>query len=444
MTEEIRIGVVSLGCSKNRVDTEQMLAVLTRAGYRITTDIGQAQVVIINTCAFIQSAKEESIDAILEIVQQKKGDTLPKIIVTGCLPQRYRQSLSKEIPEVDGWVGVNQYGMIEEIVKQVLNGVYQEEYERISTPSDARVLSTPKHLAYVRIAEGCDHRCSYCAIPAIRGPYRSRPMGDIVHECKRFSRQGVKEIVLIAQDTSYYGKDLYGDFVLHKLLDRLGKLDIPWIRLMYAYPERISGALLDVMEGTANIIPYLDMPLQHINDDILHRMGRVMTSETVIALLDRIENRRTAFTVRTTFITGFPDESEAQHKQLLQFIEKRCFDHVGVFAYSREDGTRAADMDGQWDEQTKIQRRDELLATQQRAVFHARQKQVGCEINVLLETVDSHGQGIGRTIWQAPEVDGVMYINNCRKTDIGMIISARITRADAYDYWGIQTDDTGK
>ena len=308
-----------------------MLAVLTRAGYRITTDIGQAQVVIINTCAFIQSAKEESIDAIFEIVQQKKGDTLPKIIVTGCLPQRYRQSLSKEIPEVDGWVGVNQYGMIEEIVKQVLNGVYQEEYERISTPSDARVLSTPKHLAYVRIAEGCDHRCSYCAIPAIRGPYRSRPMGDIVHECKRFARQGVKEIVLIAQDTSYYGKDLYGDFVLHKLLDRLGKLDIPWIRLMYAYPERISGALLDVMEGTANIIPYLDMPLQHINDDILHRMGRVMTSETVIALLDRIENRRTAFTVRTTFITGFPDESEAQHKQLLQFIEKRCFDHVGVF-----------------------------------------------------------------------------------------------------------------
>ena len=260
MTDRAHVGVISLGCCKNRVDTEQMLAVLKKAGHRITPDIQQAQVVIINTCAFIQSAREESIDAILEIVQRKKNGEPKKIIVTGCMPQRYRKTLSVEIPEVDGWIGVNQYGRIDTIVERVMAGSHVEEYESEYPPPSARMLTTPKHLAYVRIARGCDHRCSYCAIPDIRGPYRSRPMEDIIGECNRFAEDGVQEAVLIAQDTTWYGKDLYGEFVLPKLLKKLSRVDIPWIRLMYAYPERITDELLDVMEDSDNLVPYLDMP----------------------------------------------------------------------------------------------------------------------------------------------------------------------------------------
>ncbi len=440
----IPIGVVSLGCSKNRVDTELLLGSLRDEGYNFTQDMNKAQIIIINTCAFIQSAKEESIDTILEFTELKKDNPQLKVIVTGCLPERYRHSLAQEMPEVDGWIGVNQYGMISQIVKSVYEGGRQEVFDVVAAPSLSRMLTTPSHFAYVRIAEGCDHRCSYCVIPKIRGKYQSRKMEDILHECRWLCEQGVSEIVLIAQDTSYYGRDLYGSFRLAELLEEISKTGIPWIRLMYTYPERIDDKLLDTMENHPNLLPYLDMPLQHVNTEILRRMGRVMTRESIEELLKRIRKRKTGFTLRTTFITGFPGESEEQYEELRQFVAQGYFEHVGVFAYSQEEGTPAADMDGQLDEKTKARRARAIMSAQQAALRKANQCRIGQIADCMLEAVDKNGQGTGRTSWQAPDVDGVVHIAGCKPSQIGKILQCRILHADTYDLRGELIYDTCK
>jgi ribosomal protein S12 methylthiotransferase len=444
LTGNIPVGVVSLGCSKNRVDTEQFLGVLRDEGYIFTKDIDEARVVIINTCAFIQSAKEESIDAILDIVEYKKKDPGKRIIVTGCLPERYRETLATEIPEVDGWIGVNQYGLIASIVSDVLDGGTPKIYDIHAQAQAQRLLTTPSHLAYVRIAEGCDLRCSYCAIPAIRGHYRSRPMEDIEAECCQLASMGVKELVLVAQDSSYYGRDLYGSFRLAELLLRLGRCKVPWIRVLYTYPERIDEALLHAMETAGNVIAYLDMPLQHIDSDILKNMGRPMTQEGIESLLMRIRQRKTQFTLRTTLIAGFPGENEAQHEKLLQFVGRGLFDHVGVFGFSREEGTRAATMDGQTDLRTIQRRVRALKRAAQTAAATQKADRIGSTVEAIIESVGQTGQGIGRTLWQAPEVDGVIRVTGCGKEQIGNIIRCRITGANAYDFIGEYTYDAGK
>ncbi len=436
MNDKIPIGVVSLGCSKNRVDTELLLGVLRDDGFIFTPDVDKAQIIVINTCAFIQSAKEESIDTILEFTERKKQNPTLKIIVTGCLPERYRKELSKEIPEVDGWIGVNQYGMIAQIARAVYEGSHQEEYDAISSPTMPRVLTTQSHMAYVRIAEGCDHRCSYCVIPAIRGRYKSRKMEDILLECRWLFEQGVSEIVLIAQDTSYYGRDLYGAFRLPELLEGISTIGIPWVRLMYTYPERIDDRLLNVIESNPNLLPYLDMPLQHVNSTILKKMGRPMTHEGVEALLERIRKISKNFTLRTTFITGFPGESEEQFEELRAFVSQGWFDHVGVFAYSREEGTPAAAMDGQLDDAVKEKRAQTLMRTQRSVSLKANRNRIGQIANVIIETIDEDGRGCGRTFWQAPEVDGIVRVEHCDLSLAGKLLQCRILSADAYDLEG--------
>ena len=436
LSDRIPIGVVSLGCSKNRVDTELLLGVLRDDGFCFTPDVNKAQIIIINTCAFIQSAKEESIDTILEFCGKKKNNPSLKIIVTGCLSERYKQELASEIPEVDGWIGVNQYGLIAKIARQVYEGKHSEEFCAIQAPLSQRILTTQSHMAYVRIAEGCDHRCSYCVIPNIRGKYVSRTIEDILSECQWLREQGVSEIVLIAQDTSYYGKDLYGSFRLADLLSDISAIGIPWVRLMYTYPERIDEKLLDVIQSHSNLLAYLDMPLQHVNDAILKRMGRPMTKDGITALLTRIRENKRQFTIRTTFITGFPGETNEQFEQLQCFIAQGWFDHAGVFAYSQEEGTRAAEMDGQLDDSLKQRRMQALMRTQRTASLQANKRRVGTVADVILETIDSNGTGIARASWQAPEVDGVVRIARCGPSCVGKILQCRITGADAYDLEG--------
>lgn len=442
------IGVISLGCSKNRIDTEQMLALLRQAGYDFTQQTEEADLVIINTCSFIQSAKEESIETILEIAQQKKRRPQLKLLVTGCFPERYREELVKELPEVDGFMGVHQYGAVVSVVQRIFSGEKVALFDEAQPVDESnRVLTTPAHLAYVRIAEGCDLHCTYCAIPAIRGKYRSRSMEDIYNECARLAQQGVKEIVLIAQDTSYYGKDRYGAFVLPKLLKKLGKCGAPWIRLLYTYPERITDELLDAIVSTDNVLNYLDMPLQHIDDEVLKRMGRPTSRRHVRYLLERIRamEEDIPFTLRTTMIAGFPGETQAQHESLLSFIGEGYFDHLGVFAYSQEENTKAALLDGQLPETVKQQRAQAMMRVQRGISFKKNQQRVGEIYDVLIEGYEEEEQiAYGRIGAQAPEVDGLTFVQNCPADRIGTFVRCRIDQAEEYDLIGVNTDDACK
>lgn len=442
------IGVISLGCSKNRIDTEQMLALLRQAGYDFTQQTEEADLVIINTCSFIQSAKEESIETILEIAQQKKRRPQLKLLVTGCFPERYREELVKELPEVDGFMGVHQYGAVVSVVQRIFSGEKVALFDEAQPVDESnRVLTTPAHLAYVRIAEGCDLHCTYCAIPAIRGKYRSRSMEDIYNECARLAQQGVKEIVLIAQDTSYYGKDRYGAFVLPKLLKKLGKCGAPWIRLLYTYPERITDELLDAIVSTDNVLNYLDMPLQHIDDEVLKRMGRPTSRRHVRYLLERIRamEEDIPFTLRTTMIAGFPGETQAQHESLLSFIGEGYFDHLGVFAYSQEENTKAALLDGQLPETVKQLRAQAMMRVQRGISFKKNQQRVGEIYDVLIEGYEEEEQiAYGRIGAQAPEVDGLTFVQNCPGDRIGTFVRCRIDQAEEYDLIGVNTDDACK
>lgn len=442
------IGVISLGCSKNRVDTEQMLALLRQAGYDFTQQPEEADLVIINTCSFIQSAKEESIETILEIAQQKKHRPQLKLLVTGCFPERYREELAKELPEVDGFMGVNQYGAVVSVVQRIFSGEKVVMFEQTQLVDESnRVLTTPSHLAYVRIAEGCDLHCTYCAIPAIRGRYRSRSMEDIYNECARLAQAGVKEIVLIAQDTSYYGKDRYGTFVLPKLLKKLGKCGAPWIRLLYTYPERITDELLDTIVRTDNVLNYLDMPLQHIDDEVLKRMGRPTSRRHVQYLLERIRSMEEdiPFTLRTTMIAGFPGETQAQHEALLSFIGEGYFDHLGAFAYSQEENTKAALLDGQLPESVKQQRAQAIMRVQRGISFKKNQQRIGQVREVLIEGYDeAEHVAFGRISAQAPEVDGLTFVQSCPADQVGTFVRCRLDQAEEYDLIGVHTDDACK
>ena len=440
-----RIGVVSLGCNKNQIDTEQMLAALNFAGYDLVDDIEHAELLIINTCGFIDSAKEESIQAILEGAALKQQGSLRYILVTGCLAERYREQLLEELPEVDGMIGVHQYGEILTIVSKIFEGEHPVCFTKLQQKNYGRLRIGLQHQAFLRIAEGCSTGCTYCAIPKIRGPYQSRAKEEILKECHELIQQGIQELVIIAQDTSFYGKDLYGKFCFPQLLDEISSLPIPWVRVLYAYPERIQDDLIEVMCAHSNILPYLDLPLQHIDDTILKRMGRQTTEGSIRRLLERLKKADPKFALRTSLISGFPGESKLQHQRLVSFVREGFFDHIGVFEYSQEEGTKAASYPDQIPEEIKKERAAEVMAAQQEISYVKNMNRLGSVERVLVDEFDwDIGMYIGHTYREMPSIDGDVYVTSAQELAPGSFVKVKITQAKEYDVLGEFCDESAK
>lgn len=437
----MRVGMITLGCAKNTVDTEIMLGDLQARGYRFTDQPADANVLIVNTCGFIEAAKQESIDTILEMAQWKEEGCCQALIVTGCLTQRYGAEILEEIPEVDAVLGTGTFGQLSAVIDRVLQGervllVADPSYDYDTVTSRLRV--TPRGSAYVKIAEGCDHRCAYCAIPLIRGPYRSRSRESIVQEVSRLAAEGVQEINLIAQDTTRYGLDRYGRLELTALLQELLKIDGPaWYRLLYLYPTFFNEELLDLIARQERVLDYLDLPLQHISPRILRDMQRPDDPDSIRRLLYRVRERVSDITLRTAFIVGFPGETDDDVAMLADFMREIQFDHVGVFTYSQEEGTLAASRPDQIPEAAKEERRDFLMMEQQPISLARNRRYIGRTIEVLVEKRWPAGDGvIGRGRKDAPEVDGLVYV---RGTDAapGKIIPCDVQEAQEYDLLGV-------
>ncbi len=428
------VGMVSLGCAKNRVDSENLLGMLRERGYEIVADPAQADVIFVNTCGFIEAAKEESIDTIFEMAEYKKTGRLQKLFVTGCLAQRYGDTLFQEMPEVDGFMGVSDYARLYDMLDDAEHGerpLYMADGERFL--NCGRVLTTSPWAAYVKISDGCNNRCTYCAIPLIRGSYASRPFDDIVTECERLAAQGVTEITLIAQDTSRYGCDLGdGTPLLPALLRRVSEIEgVHWVRVLYCYPDTTTDALLDEIQNNPKVAPYLDLPLQHIDDALLKKMNRRGSAEWIRSRIAACKAR--GITLRTTFIVGFPGETQAQFEELMNFTREARFDRMGAFTYSPEEGTPAARMKDQIDEDVKLARLDQLMMLQQAISAELMQARIGEECEVLVEGLDEDGVPVGRSILEAPESDGCIRLNSARTLTPGEYVMARVTGADAYD-----------
>lgn len=435
----MKIGLVSLGCDKNRIDSENMLAYLQKDGYELTGDPQQAEIIIVNTCGFIDSAKQEAIDTILEMSEYKK-DKCRFLVVTGCLAQRYMQDIADEFPEVDMILGTANYHNMPLYIKNLVDGRGQRCYANDKDDrhfSSERVLTTPYHYAYLKIAEGCDNKCTYCAIPGIRGKYTSRRIEDIVEEAKTLvGEYGVKELIIVAQDVSRYGLDLYGEIKLIELLQELSKLDVEWIRLLYLYPELVSERLIEYMAGNPKICKYLDIPCQHISDSVLKLMNRRVRKADVVELINMIR-KYGDFTIRSTFIVGFPRESQQDFEELKEFLTWAKLDRCGFFAYSMEDGTPASRLDGQIDEDVKLARQEELYALQEGIMAEKMQERVGGVVDVIYEGIDYDLQMFyGRTQYDAPEIDTKVYFTADVPLDIGKIYKVKIDEIDSGDYFG--------
>lgn len=427
------VGVISLGCSKNRVDTEHMLAMLVHNGYRIVQSADQADVLIVNTCGFIQSAKEESIQTILEMAQHKLHGRCKALVVTGCLSQRYREELTKELPEVDVMLGVRDYALLPGKLSKVLD---QTQPVTCCDVYAQRILTTPPYSAYLRVSDGCDNRCTYCAIPLIRGRLHSVPMPELIDEAKRLAHDGVTELTVIAQDTSGYGVDLYGKSQLIELLEALTRIDdLHWVRVLYTYPDTVDRALIKAMQGNEKITNYLDMPLQHINDTMLRAMNRRGSKAHIQEVLDYIRINAPDFMLRTTMMVGFPGETEEQFEELLAFLRQYPFDRVGAFAFSPEDDTVAATMPNQIPESVKEKRLDALMKQQQGISLARNRARVGQEVEVLIEQ-SVNGVTYGRSYAEAPEVDGNILLPATEHHVPGHYVRAKLTRALEYDIWG--------
>ena len=426
------VGIVSLGCAKNRVDAELMMYKLNEAGFKLVQDAAMADAAIINTCGFIESAKQESIDEILELAQLKKEGKIKAIIVTGCLAERYNSELMKELSEVDAVIGIGKNADIAAVVRKALDGEKVEAFpDKLDLPLDGgRVQSTEPHWAYLKIADGCDNCCTYCAIPLIRGKFRSRKMEDIVAEAERLVRNGVKEINVIAQDTTRYGEDNYGRLMLPELLKKLCRIDgLQWIRILYCYPDRITDELLDVMREEDKIVNYIDLPLQHCNGRILKAMNRRGDKESLTALIRRIREKVPGVVLRTTLITGFPGETDDDFEELSAFVEEMQFERLGCFAYSQEEDTPAALMDDQIDEDIK-QHRAEIISEQEAVIMNDWcEKLIGKEIDVLVDGFDRYAEcWFGRSVYDAPEVDPCVFFTvSDRKPQAGETVRVKIT-----------------
>ncbi len=431
-----KAGVISLGCAKNRVDSEVLIGMLCDLGYEMVNDPRQAEVVFVNTCGFIEPAKEESIEAIFEMAEYKKTGNLKKLFVTGCLSQRYARELSEEMPEVDGFMGVADYSRLPEMLRDAQEGqrpIYMRDGDRFFKAN--RVLTTPGYTAYVKISDGCDNRCSYCAIPLIRGKYRSRPFADIVEECKSLARRGVTEITLIAQDTSRYGNDFEQKrSLLPELLKTVAEIEgVHWVRVLYCYPDTSDDRLLDTIANTPKVAPYLDLPLQHIDDEMLLSMNRRGNSDWIKSRIRACRDR--GITLRTTMIVGFPGETEEKFQKLMDFLKEARFDRLGAFAYSPEEGTVGAAMPGQIEEEIKNRRLDQLMSLQQAISLEQNQKRVGEICEVLVEG-EQEGKYVGRSIREAPESDGSIFFSSSKPLVPGQYVMVQLTGADAYDLFG--------
>ena len=431
-----KVGMVSLGCAKNRVDSEVILGTLKEAGYEIVSDPAEAEIIFVNTCGFIEPAKEESIEAIFEMAKYKETGRLKKLFVTGCLAQRYIDDLYREMPEVDGFMGVADYTRLLEMMQEAEAGGrprYVCDGERFFHAE--RVLTTPAYSAYVKISDGCDNRCSYCAIPLIRGPYHSRPFDSIVEECRELAARGVTEITLIAQDTSRYGNDFpEGKLLLPELLKAVSAIEgVHWVRVLYCYPDTTDDRLLDAIATLPKVAPYVDLPLQHIDGPLLKRMNRRGSPEWIKSRISACKER--GLTTRTTMIVGFPGETEEAFHELLQFVKEARFDRLGAFTYSPEEGTPGAAMPDQVDEAVKQRRLDELMTLQQGISLEENTARVGEICEVLCEGAEE-GIFVGRSIREAPESDGVIRFTAAREVAPGEYLNVKITGADAYDLFG--------
>lgn len=444
----MKIGVVSLGCPKNLVDSETMLGLIHEENYEITNDPSEAEIIIVNTCGFIESAKEESINTILQMAEYKKSGSCKYIIVTGCLSQRYAEELFSELPEADAIAGVEVYDEIGSIIKRVMNGERFIMLERskpdvIYTSKETflpRILTTPSYTAYLKIAEGCDNCCSYCAIPKIRGPYRSKPMEQVLKEAKALADNGVKELIVVAQDTTRYGEDLPGGkLLLADLLKELNKIEsLKWIRVMYCYPNNFTDELIETFASLDKVCKYVDLPLQHASNRLLASMNRYDTREEVETLLAKLRKRIPGIVIRTTFIVGFPGETDADFEELKEFVEQQRFENAGVFAYSQEEGTVAGAMPNQIPDEIKQERYHELMALQAKISEEIHKDTEGQTLEVLVEGIEEDGSGLhyGRSYREAPDIDGLVFIEKPGDIEPGCFVKVNILQGFTYESVG--------
>ena len=441
----LKIALESLGCSKNLMDAEIMTGILKEKGYEFVEEFAEANIIIVNTCGFIRDAKQESIDTIVELSQLKEFGKLKYLIVTGCLAQRYADELLEEIPEIDAIVGTGNFMNISEIIDRLESEKNVTEIGNIEFAFDEtlpRYVSTPEHMAYLKIGEGCSNHCTYCIIPKLRGKYRSRKIEDIVEEAKTLASEGVKELVVIAQDTTRYGEDLYGEAKLAELLEELAGIEgIKWIRIMYSYPESITEKLIDVIAAHDNICSYFDMPIQHASNRVLKRMNRRTSKEDIRNKVDMIRSKIPDAVIRTTVIVGFPGETEEDLEELIEFMKEIKFDRLGAFAYSREEDTPADRMDGHMDEEIKEERRERVMMVQQAISEEINQKREDKVFEVLIEEEAEEGVYVGRTQGDAEEIDSVVYVNSDEELEIGSFVNVYITEAMEYDLIGDVVDE---
>ena len=447
----MKILFVSLGCDKNLVDTEKMLGILGGDGFQFTDSEEEADVIIINTCCFIGDAKEESVNTILEMARCKEEGRCKALLVTGCLAQRYKDEILTEIPEVDGILGTSSYDQIGAMVKQIL----EEKKEHVSCFRDinalprtdgGRMVTTGGHYAFLKIAEGCDKHCTYCIIPSLRGSYRSVPMEDLLQEARGLAAQGVKELILVAQETTLYGVDLYGEKSLPRLLRELAKIPgIQWIRIQYCYPEEITDELIQVIREEEKVCHYLDIPIQHASDPVLKRMGRRTNQEELRRIIGKLRKEIPDIAIRTTLISGFPGETEEDHEELMAFVDEMEFECLGVFAYSLEEDTPAAQMPDQVPQELKEERRDEIMELQQEIAFEKAESLVGRVLDVMIEgKVADEPAYVGRTYMDSPNVDGLIFVNADLQLMSGDFVRVKVTGAAEYDLIGEVYDESAQ
>jgi len=444
--EKYKVGMVSLGCDKNRVDSELILGTINKF-YEITNDPKEAEIIIVNTCGFIESAKQESIDTILEMAEYKEKYKCKMLIATGCLTQRYGEELLELMPEIDILMGVNDYMKIHKLILDFIKGerkLFAANYSDDNINDGVRLLTTDKHTAYVRIAEGCDNYCTYCIIPKIRGKFRSRLKESILEEVNLLAKNGVKEIILIAQDLTYYGMDIYKENRLHELINEISKVNgVEWIRLLYCYPEEITDELIEEIANNDKVVKYLDLPIQHISSNILRKMARRTNKETIIAIIEKLRKKIPQIALRTSLIVGFPGETEEDFNELCDFLKEYKLENVGVFKYSKEEGTPAANMLDQIDEDTKSRRQKELMLIQKNVVEDLNKLKISKVYDTIIEGVKGKFF-IGRSSEMAPEIDGTILINKKENIKKGDMVKVRITEALEYDLVGEVCDEFSK
>lgn len=437
---------ISLGCDKNLADSEEMLGMLVEKGYEITNEESQAEVIVINTCAFIHDAKEESVNSILEMARYKETGKLKALLVTGCLAQRYQKEITEEIPEVDAVLGTGSWDELVQALDKVFEGEKYLDFQdinRLPKTGEKRVITTGGYYDYLKIAEGCDKHCTYCIIPKLRGKYRSIPMEKLVSQAEYLAAQGVRELIVVAQETTVYGKDLYGEKSLHLLLKKLCQIPgIQWIRILYCYPEEIYPELVQTMKEEPKICHYLDLPIQHCNDRILKKMGRRTTKEDLIRIVEGLRREIPDIILRTTLITGFPGETQEEHEELMEFIDTMEFDRLGVFTYSAEEDTPAANMPDQIEEEEKVRRQAELMELQQEISIDKGNARIGSEVEVMVEgKVADENAYVARTYGDAPGVDGYLFINTDTELMSGDFAMVHVTGALEYDLIGELKDE---